>query len=186
MWTRTTGTLLMIIERILQKLIMRVHWSEAQGSGNGQTEESGHLIVDHSPAHRIELIRGQDIQQSRAGDQVLIGAVAGQEPTESLDTGIDDHRVVRQRQRPADDRIMIKVDPTLRKGQARRQPPLVRTRPGTEIDDLQDAVATRSAAQIVDQLGEEAAERGGTGGGVGGGAGGKPTWVDGGLPGRSR
>ena len=59
MWTRATGTPLMIIERILQKLIMRVHWGEAQGAGNGQAEESGHLIVDHSSAHGVELIHGQ-------------------------------------------------------------------------------------------------------------------------------
>jgi hypothetical protein len=78
------------------------------------------------------------------------------------------------------------MDPALPDGKARRQPSLVRTCPRTKIDDLEDVPATSSFDQIVDQLGEQVAEGGGTGGGVGGGAGGKPTWVDGGLRGRSR
>ena len=71
--------------------------------------------------------------------------MAGQEPTERLDAAIDDHRVVGSGSGsdPADGRIMIKMDPALLKGQAWRQPPLVGTRPGTEIDDLQDAVGDR-------------------------------------------
>ena len=120
MWTRSAGAPLMIIERILQKLIMLICWCEAQGSGNGEAEESGHLVVDHSPAYRVELIHGQNVQQGRAGDKGLIGAAAGQEPSERLDASVDDHGVVRQWQRSADDRIMIKMDPTLRKGKARR------------------------------------------------------------------
>ena len=71
------------------------------------------------------------------------------------------------------------MDPALLKGQARRQPALVGTGPGTEIDDLQDAAVTTGVDQIVDQLGEEAADGGGAGRGVGGGAGGKPGRVDG-------
>ena len=81
---------------------------------------------------------------------------------------------------------MIKMDPALRKGKPRRQPALVRTRPSTKIDDLQNAAATAAVDQIVDQLREEGAEGGVPGGGVGGGAGGKPGWVDSGLRGRSR
>jgi hypothetical protein len=118
MWTRPSGALLMIIEDILQTLIMRIHGGQAQGSGNGQAEESRHLVVDHSSAHRVELIHGQNVQQGRAGDQVRIGVAAGQEPAERLDAGVDDHGVVRERQRSTDDRIMIKMDPMLRKGQA--------------------------------------------------------------------
>ena len=63
---------------------------------------------------------------------------------------------------------MIKMDPALLKGKARRQPPLVGTGPGTEIDDLQDAAETAAIDQIVDQLWEEGADRGGAGRGVGG------------------
>ncbi len=73
---------------------------------------------------------------------------------------------------------MIKMDPTLHKPQARCQPALVGTRPGAEVDDLQDAAVTTGVDQIVDQLGEEAAEGGGAGVGVGGGTGGKPGRVD--------
>lgn len=186
MWTRSAGAPLMIIERMQQKLIMLICWCEAQGSGNGKAEESGHLVVDHSLAYRVELIHGQDVQQGRAGDKPLISAAAGQEPSERLNTSVDDHGVVRQWQRSADDRIMIKMDPTLRKREARREPPLVSTRAGTEIDDLQGAVATTGVGQIVDQLGEEAAEGGGAGGGVGGGPCGKPICVDRWVPGRSR
>ena len=78
------------------------------------------------------------------------------------------------------------MDPALPIGKARRQPSLVRTRPSTKINDLENIPAISGIDQIVDQLGEEAAQGGGTGGGVGGGAGGKPTWVDGRLRGRSR
>jgi hypothetical protein len=81
---------------------------------------------------------------------------------------------------------MIKMDPALPIGKARRQPSLVGTRPSTKINDLENIPAISGFDQIIDQLGEEAAEGGGTGGGVGGGAGGQPTWVDGGLRGRSR
>lgn len=63
---------------------------------------------------------------------------------------------------------MIKMDPALLKGKARRQPPLVGTGPGTEIDDLQDAAETAAIDQIVDQLWEKSADRGSTGRGVGG------------------
>jgi hypothetical protein len=62
-WTSPAGTPLMIIERILQTLIMRIRWGEAQGSGNGEAEERGQLVVDHGPAYSVELINGQDVQQ---------------------------------------------------------------------------------------------------------------------------
>jgi hypothetical protein len=73
------------------------------------------------------------------------------------------------------------MNPTLHKRKARCQPALVCTRPGAEVDDLQDAAETTAVDQIVDQLGEEVAEGGGAGGGVGGDAGGEPAWVDSGL-----
>jgi hypothetical protein len=61
-WARSAGAPLMIIEGILQALIMRVHWSEVQGSGHGEAEQSGYLVVDHSPAHRGELVHSQNVQ----------------------------------------------------------------------------------------------------------------------------
>ena len=76
---------------------------------------------------------------------------------------------------------MIKMNPTLYKLQARCQPALVGTRPGAEVDDLQDAAETTAVDQIVDQLGEEGADGGEAGRGVGGDAGGKPAGVDGDL-----
>ena len=176
----------MIIERILQKLITRVRWGEAQGSGHGEAEERGHLVVDHSPTNRVELIHGQNVQQGRTGDKALISAAAGQDLPERFDACIDDHRVSRERQPSADHRIMIKMDPALLEGKARCQPSLVRTCSRSKIDDLENTRAISGFDQIVDQLGEEAAEGGGTGGSVGGGAGGEPTWVDAGLGGRSR
>ena len=88
----------MIIERILHTLITRVRRCEAQSSGNGEAEERGHLVVDHSPTYSVELINGQNVQQGRAGDKALIGAAAGQEPSQRLDAGVDDHGVARQRE----------------------------------------------------------------------------------------
>ena len=184
-WTRSSGASLMIIERTPQGLIPLVHWGEAQGSGNGEAEECGNLIVDHSPTHSVELVNGQNVQLGRAGDKALLGP-AGQDLSKRLDSGVDDHRVSRQRQPTADRRIMIKMDPALSEGKARRQPALVRTRPRPKINDLEDIPAISGCDHVVDQLGEEAADGGGTGGGIGGGAGGKPTRVDGGLRGRSR
>jgi hypothetical protein len=71
------------------------------------------------------------------------------------------------------------MDPALLERKARRQPPLVGTGPGSEIDDLQDATSeTTGVNQISDQLGEEGADRGGARRGVGGGAGGKPARVN--------
>jgi hypothetical protein len=60
-WTGSAGAPLMIIEGILQALIMRLRWSEAQGSGNGEAEKSGYLVVDHSPAYRVELVHSQNV-----------------------------------------------------------------------------------------------------------------------------
>jgi hypothetical protein len=78
------------------------------------------------------------------------------------------------------------MEPPLPKGKAGREPPLVGSGPGTEIDDLQDAGQTAAVGQVVDQLGEEGAHRRGAGRGVGGCAGGKPVWFDGGFGGRFR
>ena len=63
---------------------------------------------------------------------------------------------------------MIKMDPALLKGKARRQPPLVSAGPGTKIDDLQDAAETAGIDQIVDQLWEEGADRSSAGRAIGG------------------
>jgi len=74
---------------------------------------------------------------------------------------------------------MIKMDPALLEGKAGRQPPLVGTRPSSEIDDLQYATSeTTGVNQIADQLGEEGADRGGARRGVGGGTGSKPARVN--------
>lgn len=82
---------------------------------------------------------------------------------------------------------MIKMDPALLKRKARRQPPLVGSGSGTEIDDLQDPTSeTAGVNQIIDQLGEEGADRGGARRGVGGDAGGKPARVNGDSGGRFR
>ena len=94
--TGPAGTPLMIIERIQQQLIMRVRWGQAEGPGNAEAEESGHMIVDHGSAHCIDLSRRQHIQQGRAGDKpTMINRTVGQEPIKRLDTAIDDHRVAR-------------------------------------------------------------------------------------------
>jgi hypothetical protein len=82
---------------------------------------------------------------------------------------------------------MIKVDPPLLERKARRQPPLVGSGSGTEIDDLQDPTSeTTGVNQIIDQLGEEGAHGGGARRGVGGGAGGKPARVNSDSDGRFR
>jgi hypothetical protein len=49
---------------------------------------------------------------------------------------------------------MIQMDPALPEGKAGRQPPLVGTGPGSEIDDLQNGTSeTTGVNQISDQLG---------------------------------
>jgi hypothetical protein len=74
---------------------------------------------------------------------------------------------------------MIKMDPALLEGKTGRQPPLVGTCPGSEIDDLQNATSEPTGvSQISDQFGEEGADRGGARRGVGGGTGGKPARVN--------
>jgi hypothetical protein len=88
----------MIIECIEQTLIMRVHRTDTLGSSNAETEQSGHLVVDHGFAHGVELSRRQHIQQGRAGDKTMITRTVSQEPAKQFDTAIDDHRVVRLRQ----------------------------------------------------------------------------------------
>jgi hypothetical protein len=45
LWT-SPGASLMIIERIQQSLIMRVHWTDAQYPRDAETEVSGHLIFN--------------------------------------------------------------------------------------------------------------------------------------------
>jgi hypothetical protein len=89
----------MIIEGIQQSLIMRIHRTDAQGSGDAETEESGHLIFDQRLAYSIELTHRQNIQQGGAGDHAMItSTTASQEPSQRLDAAVDDHRAVRQRQ----------------------------------------------------------------------------------------
>jgi hypothetical protein len=53
----------MIIERIEQKLIMRVHRTNSLSAGDAEAEESWHLVVDHSSAHGVEMTGRQNIQQ---------------------------------------------------------------------------------------------------------------------------
>ncbi len=53
----------MIIERIEQTLIMRVHRIDALGAGDAEAEKSGHLVVDHRSTYRVEVTGGQNIQQ---------------------------------------------------------------------------------------------------------------------------
>jgi hypothetical protein len=172
----------MIIERIQEQLVVRVRRANIQRTGDRKAEKSRHLLLDHGAAYSVDLVGGQHIEQRRAGDKARIATAVGQQPPERpLHAAIDDHRVVGQRQRSADCRIMIKMDPALYELQAWRQPALVGTRPSAEVDDLQDAAESPVLDQVVDQLGEEAAEGGGPGGGVGGGAGGEPGWVDSGL-----
>jgi len=81
---------------------------------------------------------------------------------------------------------MIKVNPALSKRQAGRQPPLIGTRPGTKINDLQVGLAVAGFGQIVDQFKKQCVYCCGAGGGVGCDSGGQPARVDGGLCGRSR
>ncbi len=88
----------MIIERIQQSLIMRVHWTDAQYPRDAETEVSGHLIFDQGLAYSVELTRRQNIQQGRAGDQAMITGTASQETSQRLDAAVDDHGVFRQRQ----------------------------------------------------------------------------------------
>jgi hypothetical protein len=170
----------MIIERIQQTLIMRVRRTNTLGTGDAETEENRHVVVDQGSAYSVEVPGRQNIQQGRAGDQAMISGAVREEALKCLDTAVDDHRVLRQRQRSTDGRVMIKMDPALLKGKARRQPPLVGSGSGTEIDDLQDTTSeTTGVNKIIDQLGEEGADRGGAPRGVGGGPGGKPARVNG-------
>jgi hypothetical protein len=77
---------------------MRIHRTDAQGSGDAETEESGHLIFDQCLAYSIELTHRQNIQQGGAGDHAMITSSASQEPSQRLSAAIDDHGAVRQRQ----------------------------------------------------------------------------------------
>jgi hypothetical protein len=86
----------MIIECIQQTLIIRVHRTNALGTGDAEAEESWHLVLDHGPAHGVEVTGRQDIQQGRAGDQAMITGAVGQESFQCLDATVDDHRVERQ------------------------------------------------------------------------------------------
>ena len=157
-WTSPAGTPLMIIERIQQKLIMRVHWIDVNSAGDAEAEESGHLVVRSRLWHTASSWLGrQNIQQGRTGDQAMITALSARSRSSAstlpsmitVSSGSGSDRT--------DGRVMIKMDPPLLKGKAGRQPPLVGTGPGTEIDDLQDAGQTAGVDQIVDQLGEEGA-----------------------------
>jgi hypothetical protein len=97
-WTSPAGASLMIIECIEQTLIMRVHWTDALRPRNAETEQSGHLVVDHGFAHGVKLSSRQHIQQGRAGDKTMITRTVRQESAKQFDTAIDDHRIVRLRQ----------------------------------------------------------------------------------------
>jgi hypothetical protein len=88
----------MIIERIQQTLIIRVHRTNTLGTGDAEAEESWHLVVDHGSAHSVEVTGRQYIQQSGAGDQAMITGAVGEEPLKCLDATVDDHRAARQRQ----------------------------------------------------------------------------------------
>jgi hypothetical protein len=148
----------MIIEGIEKQLIVRVRRVYGQSASDREAEKCRHVVLDHGAAYRVDLVGGQNIEQGRTGDKGPIAPAVGQQPPKSrLDAAIDDHRVVRQRQRSADGWIMIKMHPTLYEGKAGCQPALVGARPGTEIDDLQDAPEATGVDQIVDQFGEEAA-----------------------------
>jgi hypothetical protein len=88
----------MIIERIEQTLIMRVHRTNALGAGDAEAEKSRHMVVDHRSTYSVEVTGGQNIQQRRAGDQAMITGALGQQPFQCLDAAVDDHCVVEQRQ----------------------------------------------------------------------------------------
>jgi hypothetical protein len=51
----------MIIERIEQKLIMRVHRTHTLSAGDAEAEESWHLVVDQSAAYGVEVTGRQNI-----------------------------------------------------------------------------------------------------------------------------
>jgi hypothetical protein len=61
-WTSAAGAPLMIIERIEQTLIMRVHRTHALAAGDAEAEKSRHLVVDHGSAYGVEVTSRQHIQ----------------------------------------------------------------------------------------------------------------------------
>jgi len=52
----------MIIECIQKRLIMDICRIHRRGSGDGQAEESGYLVVDHGLAHCRKLITRQNVE----------------------------------------------------------------------------------------------------------------------------
>jgi len=52
----------MIIERSEQKLITRVHRTDALSAGDAEAEKRRHLVADHSSAHGAEVIGRQHVQ----------------------------------------------------------------------------------------------------------------------------
>jgi hypothetical protein len=52
----------MIIERSEQKLITRVHRTNALSAGDAEAKQRRHLVVDHSSAHGVEVIGRQNVQ----------------------------------------------------------------------------------------------------------------------------
>ncbi len=94
----------------------------AAGAGRGQ---------------RVQLGRGEQVQQRRGGDQVGAGQVGGAQPAQVGGPGLDPHRRGRRRRaarrspRPATAsrrRVVVVQHPALRAGQLRGQP--ARHRPG--------------------------------------------------------
>ena len=86
----------MIIERVQQKLIMRVPRTNTVSAGDAEAEQNWHLVVDHGSAYSVEVAGGYNIQQGRAGDQAMITGAVGEESLECLNATVDDHRVLRQ------------------------------------------------------------------------------------------
>ena len=137
-------------------------------------------------AHGSDLRRRQHVQQSRAGNEPRVTARMREKPFQCVDVVVDDHRVVKQRHRSRDRRVMIKMNPALPERQPWCEPPLVGARPSAKINDLDDVARITGVVQIVDQGGKQGADGGGTSRGVGGYPSGEPAWVDDGSWRRAR
>ena len=176
----------MIIERIQQRLIIWMGRDYPERPGDCQAEQRGHPVVDQRATDRVELPHCQHVKECGTGHQLPTSVAAGEQSGECLDAVIDDHRVVGQRQRSTDHRIVIKMDPALSKRQPWRQPALVRAGSGTKINDLQSVLVITGHGQIIDQIGHQGVQSGGAGGGVCGDSGSEPVRVDGACSTRSR
>ena len=182
----TAGTSLMIIERIEQRLIIWMGRQYSERPGDCQAKQRGHPVVDHRATDRVELPHCQHVKERGTGHQLPTSIAAGEQSRECLDAVIDDHRVVGQRQRSTDHRIVIKMDPALSKRQLWRQPALVGAGSGTKINDLQSVLVITGHGQIIDQISHQGVQSCGAGGGVCGDPGGEPARVDGACSNRSR